>query len=271
MRVTGKLLSFVTRAAMAAFVLAWTQSAHAVLTGSVTNTTDPGIPPWNYVGSIGGTSGVYLGSYGGNDWVLTAAHVGIGNFTLGVTTYPAIPGSAFSITNNDSSLADLTLFRISGSPGLSNLAVAVSNPPVNTTVDMIGFGGGKSWGINTIYGYDNYTLSGYPYGGPGIITLASGEGGNGAQGEGGDSGGGLFAQSSGTWYLTGILSGVGDINDGTDRGQGTISVDFAAYYNQISADINSVSAIPEPSAYATVLGLSAALVFVARRRMVRRS
>ena len=53
---------------------------------------------------------------------------------------------------------------------------------------MIGFGGGKSWGTNTIAGYTDYTIGGTSYGGQGIVTLASGESGNGGQGVGGDSG-----------------------------------------------------------------------------------
>ena len=244
-------------------------TARAVETGSIFNTTDPGNAPWNYVGSIsGGASGVYLGAYGGNFWVLTAAHVGAGDFILGGTTYNAVSGSSFSVTNGDSSLADLTLFRISGNPGLANLPVASSAPATSTAVEMIGFGGGKSWGTNTIFAYTNYTLSGLPYGGSGIVTLAS----NGGQGVGGDSGGGLFAQSSGTWYLAGILSGVGPISSGgTNFGDGTLSVNFAAYYSQISADIGSVSAIPEPSSVAMITGLGALLCgVVARRRSSHR-
>jgi hypothetical protein len=135
---------------------------------------------------------------------------------------------------------------------------------------MIGFGGGKSWGTNAIYGYTNYTLSGLPYGGIGIVTLASGEGGNGAQGVTGDSGGGMFYEDSGDWILAGILSGVGDLTDsnGTDLGQATVAVDLAVYSSQIAADIDSV-AIPEPSTCAIILG-AAALGFtgVHRKRML---
>ena len=240
-------------------------------------TNDPGTAPWNYVGDVNGASGVFLGDYGGNYWVLTAAHVGAGSFVLNGVTYNAISGSAFSIFNSDNSLADLTLFRISSGPALAALAdlpVTFSAPAQNTTVQMIGFGGpAKSWGDNTIAGYSSYTLSGLPYGGPGIITLASGEGGNGAQGVGGDSGGGMFVTSAGTWALTGILSGVGTFtdNNGHSLGDGTIAVDLAVYYNQIGTDINSVSAIPEPTTDAALAGLGALLsVVLVRRRSARR-
>jgi hypothetical protein len=245
-------------------------AARAVESGSTFNTSNPGSAAWNYVGSLNSASGVYLGNYNNTNWVLTAAHVGLGNFTLGSTTYDAIGGSAFSIYNSDNSPADLSLFRISGTPGLANLAIASSEPADGTTVQMIGFGGGKSWGTNTIYGYANYTLSGLPYGGPGIVTLASGEGGQGAQGVAGDSGGGLFYADSGNWVLAGTLSGAGDFTNsaGTDLGQGTVSVDLATYSSQITADIDSV-AIPEPPAYAVIFG-AAALGFavVHRKRML---
>jgi len=240
-------------------------SARAVISGSTYNYSDPGSAPWNYVGSLNGASGVYLGDYNNTNWVLTAAHVGWGNFTLGGATYDAIGNSAFSLYNSDGSLSDLSLFQISGAPGLANLAIASSEPAGGSTVQMIGFGGGKSWGTNTIYGYTNYTLGGTPYGGIGIVTLASGEGGNGAQGVGGDSGGGMFYEDSGNWTLAGTLSGAGNLTDGngTNLGQATVAVDLAAYSSQITTDIDSV-AIPEPSTYAMILGV-AALGFAAIR------
>ncbi len=215
----------------------------AIESGSTINTSNPGNPPWNYVGSVNGCGGVYLGSYNGTYWVLTAAHVGLGDFTLGDTAYNAISGSAFSIHNSDGSQADLCLFQISRSPGLANLTIASTAPNGGATVEMIGFGGGKSWGINTIYGYIDYTLGNTPYGGTGILTLASGEGGNGAQAISGDSGGGMFHQTSGTtWELVGTLSGAGDVSiNGTDLGQGTVSADLADYSGQIAANIDSVA------------------------------
>jgi hypothetical protein len=240
----------------------------AVQTGATTNTSDPGTVVWNYVGSIGGAGGVFLGNYGGSGWVLTAAHVGAGSFTLGGTTYSAT-GASFTNFVYNTTTADLTLFQISGTPSLSNLSLA--QPAVGSTVEMIGFGGGKSWGDNTIYNYSLYTVDNTSYGGPGIVTLASGLGGNGAQGVSGDSGGGLFYQDSGTWYLTGILSAAGDLGSGL--GNGTVSVDLAYYVSQINADINSVSAIPEPSTYATICGVGALFgaVIIRRRRVVGRA
>src|SRR5271170_6434745 len=58
-----------------------------------------GVTGWNYVGSIGSASAVYLS----NGWVITAAHVGAGNFVLGSTTYNMVPGSVRPISNTNSS------------------------------------------------------------------------------------------------------------------------------------------------------------------------
>jgi len=227
-------------------------SPRAIETGSSIDTTSPGNAPWSYVGSVNGCSGVYLGNYNGTYWVLTAAHVGAGDFTLNGVTYHWVSGSALSIYNTNNTQtdgttatqADLTLFQISGDPGLPNLTIPTSAPYGGATVEMIGFGGGKSWGDNTIFAYAGYSLQVYSYGGAGIITLASGEGGNGAQGTSGDSGGGMFYQASGeTVELVGTLSGVGDVDGGgTDYGQGTVAVDLAVYSSQITADIQSVAA-----------------------------
>jgi hypothetical protein len=233
--------------------------ALAIETGSTIDTTSPGNAPWGYVGAIGGASGVYLGAYNGTYWVLTAAHIGAGSFTLNGTTFGAVNGSAQSITNTDSqqydgtsaSQADLTLFQINGNPELANLAIATYAPIAGSTVEMIGNGGGaESWGDNTIYAYTGYTLEGYGFGGAGVLTLASGESGNGAQGIVGDSGGGMFYQTAGgSWELLGILSGVGQVtgNSGQNLGQGTIAVDLAPYSSQIASDIQAVADAQTPA------------------------
>ncbi len=196
--------------------------------------------------------------------MLTAAHVGAGSFALGNTTYLST-GTVFTNFTCNSIVADLTLFQINGTPSLTNLSLA--NPASGSTVQMIGFGGGKSWANNTIYAYVNYTLSDTSYGGPGVITLASGLGNSGGQGVVGDSGGGLFYQSSGTWYLTGIFSGTGDFTSGsTNLGMGTAAVDLAVYVSQINDDLNSVSAIPKPTVCAAFCGAGVFFAAIGRRR-----
>jgi hypothetical protein len=90
--------------------------------------TDPG---FNYVGQVNGSTGVYLG----NNWVLTANHVGTGNFLLGGVTYNYDGTNSYQIGG-----VDLRLFRLSSSPGLTPLKLATSTPALNQDVVMIGAG-----------------------------------------------------------------------------------------------------------------------------------
>jgi hypothetical protein len=259
--------NFLSLAAVTSLLLT---NALGVETGSLHyNTTDPGTTAWNYVGSVNGASGVFLGNFGGSGWVLTAGHVGAGSFTLGNTSY-SVGANSFTNFTFNSQLADLTLFQIVGTPSLANLSLAAL--AAGNSVEMIGNGGGKSWGDNTVYGFTTYTLSGGSTGGPGIVTLASTNGGLGAQGVGGDSGGGMFYQSSGTWYLAGILSAVGPFTDGNGNnlGQGTVAVDLAVYYSQLNADLGSLTAIPEPATFAMFGGVIALSAGLWKRRKPRR-
>ena len=87
---------------------------------------ESGVTGWDYVGSIGGASGVYLG----NGWVLTAGHVGAGTFIL--NSGPAAgtyyyDGVSDPIANSNGT-ADLTLFQLTSSPDLPALSLATSNP-----------------------------------------------------------------------------------------------------------------------------------------------
>ena len=101
--------------------------------------------PWNYVGTVNGLSGVFLGDYNGNYWVLTASHVvasgtSLGNFIGYGGNYPFVPGSGVVVTNADSTPTDLTLFRISTGPALSNLTLASSAPIFGSQVALVGYG-----------------------------------------------------------------------------------------------------------------------------------
>jgi hypothetical protein len=145
-----------------AVALLGTGSSYALVVNYGTgteNTTDPGFDlPWNNVGrTAGGQSGVYLGAYNGQYWVATATHVGAANLILGGTTYSAVAGSAVQIAG------DLTLFRISSDPGLSNLTIASATPSLNELVTMVGFGRVEAdytkWNINTATNPDTWTTT----------------------------------------------------------------------------------------------------------------
>lgn len=247
--------------------LAFIPGVRAVEDGSTTDTTAPmssdssAYEAWNYVGSVGSASGVYIGDYGGTYWVLTASHVGAGTFTLttsdGTTyTYTLVADTTYSdfttTISGTTYTADLTLYEITGSgealaylSSLSNLSLGTTQLSTNTSLLMIGYGGGKSWATNTPTGLSLFTGTYDSATSVGIVTASSG----GGQGVDGDSGGGEFVVQNGQLVLAGILAGI------TTDYTTTYAVDLAYYSSQILSDINAtVAAIPEPASIALGLG-----------------
>ena len=246
-----------------------------VISGSVSyNTSDPtntdianwttgwgasGITGWNYVGEVINASGTASGVYLGNDWVITAGHVGSGTFALSGSNYIMVAGSAQGITVSGTP-ADLTLFQITTAPVLPSLTVS-STAPAHLTgfhpgdqVVMLGYGGnqGETWGMNTVTsGSVSVTIAGYPFTTTdfetafGTTTRGSNSATNNAAFVLGDSGGGDFVydSSTGTWELTGI-------NEAIDSGTNGYMVELGAYASQI----DSITAVPEPSSF-VLLGI----------------
>lgn len=223
-----------------------------------------GITGWDFVGNVNGASGVYIG----NGWVLTAGHVGPGNFTLQGTTYTAVNGSALTLTDTNGT-ADLTMFQIASAPALPLLPIATTAPTpfsnfnAGTSVVMLGFGGGQgeTWGENTVtttnllvqitsYGttfntIDFKTAFGTTTAGRSRVT-------NTAQFIAGDSGGGDFNYdtSSGRWKLVGI-------NEATDANNNAYMVDLSHYAAQIN---KAVPVVPDPRIL-TLFGITVAWLF----------
>ncbi|MGB8352920.1 MAG: trypsin-like serine protease [Chthoniobacteraceae bacterium] len=251
------------------------EAVEEVISGSVSyNTSDPtntdianwttgwgasGITGWNYVGEVINASGTASGVYLGNDWVITAGHVGSGTFSLSGSNYIMVPGSAQGITVSGTP-ADLTLFQITTAPVLPSLTIS-STAPAHLTgfhsgdqVVMIGYGGnqGETWGMNTVTsGSVSVTIAGYPYTTTdfetafGTTTRGSNSATNNAAFVLGDSGGGDFVydSSTGTWELTGI-------NEAIDTGTNGYMVELGVYASQI----DNITAVPEPSSFA-LLGI----------------
>ncbi len=266
-----------------AFVFAGSARAVIVTGGNETqNTTALGAGlGWSYVGTVNGASGVYLGDYNGNHWVLTAGHVGAGSFTLEGTTYGEAAGSAIPLTLDGGAATDLTVFRLEGGPTLAPLSLATGTPAVGTSVTMIGFGinrenvqtrwtagwvengapafyrgykwatgNVKRWGANAIAGYGTHA------GTTALATTFENITGS-AQATSGDSGGGVFAADG---SLVGIIVAVTGFSGqpaqtSVFNGQ-TFSLDIATVRPQLLAAIASV---PEPNG-ATLLLSAGGLV-----------
>ena len=261
-----------------------------------------GITGWDYVGTINGASGVYLG----NGWVLTAGHVGTGDFVLttgaaaGTYYYDGVSQSV----SNSSGTADLTLFQLSNSPNLPKLSLATSVPSSflytssGGPVAMIGYGGGsgKTWGYDQVtLANEQISVSGYSYSSADFITsdaaISNGSAThtNNSQLVSGDSGGGdfIYNTSLGEWQLTGINEAIGSGDIGKYNGQwyladtaadlppGSTNVqalDFSAMVQTATynSQISSIEATPEPPVWALLLsGLGG--VALSRRLLVRRS
>lgn len=132
-----------TIAFTAAALAFWAGDASAVIINAANgsgNTVAPvGLPQFNNVGTVNGSSGIYLG----DGWVLTAHHVGAGAFTLPAvspTAFTVMPGTTQRLKNPDNSNTDLTVFRLNSTPLLPTLSIATTTPGVGTSATMVGNG-----------------------------------------------------------------------------------------------------------------------------------
>ncbi|MCP5043280.1 MAG: hypothetical protein GY944_19820 [bacterium] len=149
-------------------LFAWAPPAWAVLIASgdgAGNTTDPGFFGWDYVGDVNGLTGTYLG----NGWVITANHVGPGDFTLDGVVYPWVSGSDVQLRTNGSTLADLVVFSIYPYPLLDPLEIRTTPPPVGEFLIMIGCGRDRgsdtSWDPNGAFPPPPDEISGWSWAG----------------------------------------------------------------------------------------------------------
>ncbi len=222
-------------------------------------------------------SGVAIGP----DLILTAKHVGVGNFELpGVGVFSPITGSQRFTANGD-----LLLFRINGT--LPNWSPVLVDNIVGETVTVVGFG---STGVLRTdgSGYNNIGNAGIRRAAPTTVDFTENvdlgglgfsqsylsllrRAGDAALGSG-DSGGGWFVERNGVQYLAGINSFRGTTGTGTnftfssdlDNGFYSGAVNLNAYQNFLTT--NGVAVVPEPG---TMLALTVGLLALRRRRSNR--
>lgn len=261
------------------------------------NQTDPGTGvPFDAVARVSNTAGTTLGGSAvhiGGGWMLTANHVGpFDSATFDGTTFYS---RDTSIATVQLGTADMKLFRLTETPTVSAANIYAGSSENTGSATIIGWGVGrdpnvavnsstvgwgnnstsaKRWGLNNPAGLTTINSGGYDF--EALFTILGssngvppGSGANEAAVTLLDSGGGMFQQIDGIWYLIGIATNVetfGSSSFGNNaniagRGDANFYARVSNYYDQIL----SVTAIPEPSA-AMLICLSMAALFVRRTR-----
>ncbi len=138
--------------------------AVVVASGGPNNTAPGGQPFWANVGTISGTSAIYLG----DGWVMTANHVASSlppTVSFGGVGYATQPGSHHRLQNlantpTLSAFTDIVLFRLSAPPTLPGVSISAATPTVGSEVMMIGNGQAQEgalthWNRTVIAGENN--------------------------------------------------------------------------------------------------------------------
>ena len=263
------------------------------------NTTAPtGGQGWDYVGRIDNANAYSSVTYIDNNWFITANHVKVFDNPTGVlfggSSYSIDPNTWTRLQNSNGDDADLMMFRVTGSVGLSGLTVRSSATANGSFLTMIGNGRNReatetSWNSSWVEGGHPPVYTGYKWAsgstkrwgtnvkdvdaglvddGFGITDMFYSDfddiGGSEAQGATYDSGGGVFYNNGGEWELAGLMlstSGYSGQPGGTAvYGNRTYMADMQHYADQI----NTTAAIPEPSTAILLVGI-AALFGVAHR------
>ena len=248
---------------MPCVLLCTTATSFAIVdANSTTNTSDPGGGvPWANVGSVNGGSGTYLG----NGWVLTAAHVGAGPIAFDSGAFQP-DGRVIRLSNPDTSLADILLYHLILTPGLTGSVVSSSTPAIGSLVDLVGYGrirgsaeqsfsteygpksgfywspnGTKSYGRNLIQtGVTTRTLLGVGSFRGFILDFTPPD----AQVATGDSGGAVFYKNSATWELAGMIEALASFVyplPASVYGDESWIMDLPTYKSQIDALVSSTA------------------------------
>lgn len=244
-------------------------SAVLIATGDGTaNTTSAGFLGWDYVGQVNSASGTYLG----NGWVITANHVGAGDFTIDGVVYPWLPGTAVQLSSNPSTLADLVVFSIFPYPLLPLLEIGTSPPPVGELLVMTGYGrdrgtttsfdpngafppppdeifgwnwaGGatKRWGTNAVASLTTGLISGtVSY----YTIFDDGQSLPECQATSGDSGGSVFSINAMATELAGIMYAIGPTPGQPSNIALFTNLTFVARLDWYRDEIISITVLPD--------------------------
>lgn len=267
------------------------------------NQTDPGTgAPWTNVGRLTNSSGTAVDAsavYLGDRFVLTADHVDpSANRTHvtfdGSTTWAIEPGSHQQVASG----VDLKVIRLSEDPELPALMLYEDAQDLARASELVGWGRGrdpsvpvgtdhvawgdnstiaKRWGTNTTLNNAtniSYDVGSKTYSYEALQTrLLNTAGADEAAMTRYDSGGALFQDIGGQWYLSGIATTVersGESRFGAATGSPFVLGDLN-YFARVSTYSSEIyAAIPEPSSWATLLGVGS-LLLAARIRFRRRA
>ncbi len=272
----------------------------ASVNGNVTHNTtatDYVSEIWNRTVYLIAGTGTYLGqSADGTHWVMTAAHVTVGDGTIVTSTGETISLNAKAdqkvfFYNADGTKADLQLFAVSADTAsedylntLGNIKIYEGNLYRNTPLYCVGtgcnlsLGSGiangsrvKQWGEFCADGVDMLSESGFK---SNVLIEAFSVYGDSIQCGMYDSGSGIFVNNNGAWEAVGVAISVGADAEGASKvgykdAQGenkpenpicyTVFTDLSAYASQINA------VIPEPSLFGLMAGIFAFGLAGARR------
>lgn len=290
-------LTFAFLPKASALILYGYGNGDSLITSAPTGASDP----WSAVGRLTNASGTLTeasGIYLGNGYVLTAQHVSTGSVT-NVQFSTGGPSYAIDTTYGFQQVAanvDLKVFRLQDTNPVGVTPVNLWTDPTNFGGSslLIGWGNGrnpsvatqtasvawgadstaaKRWARNSIDSAANgstdvapytndilYSSTGLPanIGSPtadelleGSLTVH-------------DSGGGVFQNISGTWYLVGVMEAT------TSGGTTTFGADTDIYVrvNSYADEIQSLIAIPEPSTI-VLTGLGGLILLAQLRRKYR--